>query len=163
MPALNSSWAQAASFCADNKINLDEALEWANHAIEGKLVGQKNYLTYLTKARVLKALGKDAEAKTYFEKAVFHPTAVIFDVHGLGRKYISAGEVDLAFDIFQWNAKAHPNEWPVNVGLMRGYSAKGDYKTALKYCRKAQKNVDPEDELNTKSLKTLLEQGKDLN
>lgn len=161
-----TSWAMAAGFCADKKINLDEALEWANHAIEGKWVGQTNYLTYLTKARVLKASGEDDEANAYFKKAVFHPTAVIFDVHGLGRKYISTGEVDLAFDIFQWNAKAHPNEWPVNVGLMRGYSAKGEYKTALKYCKKAQKNVDPKDELNVKSLiklQSLLEEGKDVN
>jgi len=161
-----ASWAQAASFCADQKINLDEALEWANHAIEGKWVGQKNYTTYLTKARVLKAAGKDDEAKVFFEKAIFHPTAVIFDVHGLGRKYISVGEIDLAFDIFQWNAKAHPKQWPINVGLMRGYSAKGDYKSALEYCKKAQKNVDPEDDLNVKSLKklqTLLEEGKDVN
>lgn len=161
-----ASWAQAASFCAEQKINLDEALEWANHAIDGKWVGQKNYTTYITKARVLKALGKDNDAKPYFEKAVFHPTAIIFDVHGLGRKYITAGDVDLAFDIFYWNAKAHPNQWPVNVGLMRGYSAKGDYKTALKYCKKAQKNVDLDDELNVKNLKklqSLLEEGEDIN
>lgn len=148
------------------KINLDEALEWADHAIDGKWIGQKNYQTLYTKAMVLWASGSKEEANTYFEKAITHPTAVIFDVHGMGRKHIAKGETDLAFDIFSWNAKAHPNQCPVNVGLMRGYSAKGDYKTALKYCKKAQKNIDPEDELNVKSLKKLqilLEQGKDVN
>jgi tetratricopeptide (TPR) repeat protein len=160
------AWAEAAMFCAEHKLNLEEALDWANHSIEGKWVGQKNYITLLAKSKVLMAMEKDEEASATLKEAVFHPTAVIFDVHGLGRKFIAMGKTDLAFDVFTWNAKAHPNQWPVNVGLMRGYSAKGDYKNALKYCKKAQKNVDPEDEINVENLKKcsqLLSEGKDIN
>ncbi len=162
----SNSWAEAATFCASHKINLTEALEWADYAMEGKWVGQVNYKTLMAKAQVLLAMNNTEEANKYLEKAVMHPSAVIFEVHGLGRKYLSMGNPELALHIFKWNAKAHLNKWPVNVGLMRGYSALGDYKTAYKYCKKALKNVDPEDDLNRVNLEkslALLKEGKAIN
>ena len=39
--------------------------------------------------------------------------------------------------VWQLNAKRHPNEWPVNVGLARGNSALGHYDEALKYAKLA--------------------------
>ena len=160
------AWAEAATFCAMHNMNLDEALEWADYAMEGKWVGQVNFKTLMAKGQVLLAMNKKEEANKYFEKAVMHPSAVVFDVHGMGRKYIAKGKTEMAMNFFKWNAKAHPNQWPVNVGLMRGYSALGDYKTAYKYCKKALKNVDPKDDLNKENLEkslALLKEGKDIN
>jgi hypothetical protein len=44
-------------------------------------------------------------------------------------------------EIFQWNAKNHKGEWPVNYGLARAYSAKGDHKNAVKYLKLAHENA----------------------
>ena len=56
----------AARFCASKKINLEEALVWANKAINdpfrGAAFGVRDFSTLSTKAAVLRALGRDAEA-----------------------------------------------------------------------------------------------------
>ena len=39
--------------------------------------------------------------------------------------------------VFQFNAKRFPNQWPVHVGLMRGYAAMGDTKKALQEAKLA--------------------------
>ena len=66
--------------------------------------------------------------------------------------------------MWELNAKKHPNEWPVNVGLARGYSANGRYKDALKYAKLA--IAQAPDDQNRNVLKTgieKLEQGRDMN
>ena len=160
------NWSQAANYCAYNNLNLEEALEWADYGIHGKWVGTEDYTSLSAKANVLMAMGRKDDAMNQLKKAIYHPTAIVFNVHGLGRKYIAKGEPELALQIFKWNAGAHPNKWPVNVGLMRGYSATGEYQTALKYAKKALKNVDPNDDLNKSNLEKsvkMLQEGKDIN
>ena len=69
-----------------------------------------------------------------------------------------------AIRVWQLNAKNHPNEWPVNVGLMRAYSAEGKYKDALKYAKLALAQAP--DDGNKKNLEASikkLEEGKDVN
>ena len=55
-----------------------------------------------------------------------------------------------ALSIFQTNAKRYPNQWPVHVGLMRGYAAVGDAKKALEEARLALPQAP--DEPNKKSI-----------
>ena len=59
-------WQNAAQFCADNKINLEEGLVWADRAIKeplrGAALGREDFSTLQTKAAVLTAMGKDSEA-----------------------------------------------------------------------------------------------------
>ena len=69
-----------------------------------------------------------------------------------------------AVRVFELNAKRHPNEWPVNVGLARAYSAVGRYKDALKHAKLALAQAP--DDVNRKSLEEAvkkLEAGKDMN
>jgi hypothetical protein len=66
--------------------------------------------------------------------------------------------------VWQLNAKMHPNEWPVNVGLMRAYSAQGNYKEALKYAKIAVTQApDPGNKKNLEDSIKKLEEGKDVN
>jgi hypothetical protein len=62
----NEDWQTAAQFYADNKINLEEALTWADKAIfgpfRGATVGQETFTNLRTKAAVLEAMGRDADA-----------------------------------------------------------------------------------------------------
>jgi tetratricopeptide (TPR) repeat protein len=128
-------WQQAATYCVQNNVNLEEALVWAEAAISLPFVGEENFNTLQTKADVLTALGRREEAAQVMNKAIAHPTASALQVHMYGRQLITQGKKEEALKVYQVNAKNHPNQWPVNWGLARGYSAVGDYKSALKYAK----------------------------
>ncbi|HEX2060355.1 MAG TPA: hypothetical protein VHK90_06410, partial [Thermoanaerobaculia bacterium] len=75
-----------------------------------------------------------------------------------------SGDKQEALRIWELNAKRYGNEWPVNVGLARGYSAVGRYKDALKHAKLALAQAP--DETNRKSLEAgikKLEAGQDWN
>jgi tetratricopeptide (TPR) repeat protein len=158
------NWVTAANFCVQNKINLDEALQWSITAIEGKYVGQENFTTLQTKGLVLLAMGNLEEANTYILKAVNHPTASSGQVHQFGRGLIKKGYKDLAMDVFMANYKNNNGVWPTNVGMARGYSALGNYSSASKYAKKALKIApDENNKQNLKEALILLKEGKDIN
>lgn len=127
----------AANFALANDVALDKAEEWAEAAVNGPFVGQANFSTLSTQAMVLLVRGKDEEAGEAMKKAVFHPTASVFQVHQVGRSLIAQGKKEMALKVFQWNADRFPDTWPINVGLARGYSATGNYKTAIKHAEMA--------------------------
>ncbi len=136
------NFASAANFCATNKVNLEEALIWAETAISGSFVGQENFFTLQTKANVLNAMGKDGEAESVMIRAINHPTANVGQIHGYGRTLIAAGKNDKALEVFKTNQKLHPEDkFTTNVGLARGYTAVGDKKNAIKYWELAIKNI----------------------
>lgn len=160
------NWQAAADFCAQNKINLPEALTWAQRAVSDPTWagGQENFSTLATLANLQDLNGQGAEAAKTFEKALNHPTATPLQIHLAGRQLMASGKKEQALKVFQTNAKRFPNQWPVHVGLMRGYAATGDKKKALEEARLALAQAP--DELNKKSLQNmvkLLEEGKDIN
>ncbi len=162
--ASSENYAAAARFCAENKINLEEALVWADISVSGANIGQKSYATLAAKAQVLTALDKKEEAGKLMKEAVMHPTASATDVHQHGRRLLGAGKKEEALEIFKFNAEKNKTDWVVNVGLTRGYSAVGNYKKALEVAQIALKNAP--DDLNKKSLTNMIEllkQGKDVN
>jgi hypothetical protein len=53
------------------------------------------------------------------------------------RQLMAAGNKEQAMRVFQFNAKRFPNQWPIHVGLMRGYAAMGDKKKALEEAKLA--------------------------
>jgi tetratricopeptide (TPR) repeat protein len=74
------------------------------------------------------------------------------------------GQTKEALGVFQKNAKRFGDAWPVHVGLARGYSATGDYKTALKHAEIALTQAP--DDINKKSLTDAVERlkkGQDMN
>ncbi|MEO1335059.1 MAG: tetratricopeptide repeat protein, partial [Myxococcota bacterium] len=74
---------------------------------------------------------------------------------------LAAKEKSRALEVFQLNAKQHPDAWPVHVGLARGYSAVGQYKKALRHARKALKQApDPGNKANLKKMVAALKAGK---
>ena len=93
-----------------------------------------------------------------------HATATAIGLHQYARQQLQKGNKAEAIRVWQLNAKNHPNEWPVNVGLMRAYSAEGKYKEALKYAKMAMAQAP--DDGNKKNLEASikkLEEGKDVN
>lgn len=136
------NWMAAANFCVQNKINLEEALTWAEAAISSPFVGVENFNSLQTKANVLYALNKNTEANAVMDVAIKHPTANVSAVHQYGRSLLAKGENQKALEVFKYNQKQHPEDtFTPNVGLARGYTAIGDKKNAIKYWELAIKNL----------------------
>lgn len=157
------NWVAAANYALQAK-RPNDALEFADRAINMTFVGQENFQTLNTLAAAQEAAGKTAEAKATREKAWAHPTATVLDLHMAGRQLLNQGNKEGALRIWELNAKRNPNVWPVHVGLARGYSAMGRYKDALKHAKLAVAQAP--DEANRKSLEAgvkKLEEGKDMN
>jgi tetratricopeptide (TPR) repeat protein len=156
------AYVEAVNYCVQNNVNLDEALIWSDYAINGVFVGQKNFKTLSAKASVLNKLNRNAEADVLMKEAM--PLATMQELHNYGRMMLKAKKNDVALEAFKLNAQKNPNVFTTNMGLMRGYSATGDYKNALKYAKAAQ--LQAPDKANKEALdgfvKTLGE-GKDIN
>lgn len=161
-PGFNrQTWEQAANYAMNNGDH-DQALSWIDHAINDPFVGKKTFNNYQIKAQILMAQGKDAEAEAILDEAV--TMGSVFEIHGLGRAMLNQGKKEKAMEIFKKNAKLHANTWPVDVGLARGYSAMGNYKTAMKHLKIAADRAP--DELNKNAIAdniSKLEKGEDIN
>ena len=155
-PGFNwEGWQEAADFCLDNKVNLKEGLVWAQNAVSLPFIGQENFFTLRTLSNFQAANGLTAEAEKTFQKAINYPCASPLDLHQYGRQLLAAGEKEKALAVFEANAKLHPNAWPVNVGLARGYAAVRRTKEALEYAKLALQQAP--DEVNKKNLQKMVE------
>ncbi|WP_282161637.1 DUF2911 domain-containing protein [Ulvibacterium marinum] len=129
------SWEQAANFALNNDGDLDEALGWIDAAIAGQFFSEKNYNNLNIKSQILTKQGKTAEAEALMDEAL--EMATVFEIHGYGRQLIAQGKKEKALEVFKMNAKKNKGTWPVDYGLARGYSAVGNYKSALKHIKVA--------------------------
>jgi len=149
------AWEQAAQFCLGKKINLPEALKWAEHAATPGFTGVESFRTLSTLSQAQAANGMADAAKATMQKAMAHPTATAVDLHMYGRQLQAQKKTDDAVAVFLLNAKKHPGQWPVEVGLLRAYAAQGKTKEALAAAKKALA-LAPDDG-NRANLKTMIE------
>ena len=158
------SWQAAAQYCLQQNRNLPEALTWVETAITLPGIGQTNFSTLSTKAQILAKMSRTEEAAAVMAKALDLPGTTVFEIHQYGRQLLAQGKPQEALAVFETNAKRFGDTWPVHVGLARGYSATGDYKTALKHAELALPQAP--DDVNRKSLTDAvarLKQGQDMN
>lgn len=148
-PGFNyQNWAQAALFAASNRIDLDEALMWANKAIyepfRGAAAGVEDFSTLQVKATVLHAMGRDAAADTTMDQAVRLPSTNARGVYQYGASLLAAGRAPRAMAMFKLNHELHPDDkfW-TSLGLARGYTATGDKKNAIANWEVVLRNVPP--------------------
>lgn len=158
-----TSWQAAAQY-ALGAGRTEEAVEWAEVAVSRPFIGQENFGTLSTLALARTASG-DAEAgREALDRALAHPTANPIQIHGLGRMLISQDQPEQAMWVFEKNAELHPGEWPVEVGLMRGHSALGNYEQAVAHAEKALAQAP--DDVNRRNLEAAIESlkaGEDVN
>ncbi|MGH9536403.1 MAG: DUF2911 domain-containing protein [Terriglobales bacterium] len=119
-------WDDAANYLLQEKIDLDEALNYSDKSIQN----EARYDNFMTKAQVLDALNRKDEATTSRNKALAMANAV--QLHSYARQLQIGGKQAEAFAIFRDNAKKNPDQWIVHVGLSRMYSAQGDFPNAVK-------------------------------
>ena len=144
----------AAQYCVQSGTHLEDALKWADAAINLPFVGETNFATLSTKAQVLMKMGRDADANTIMTTAIHHPTATRLNIHQYGRQLLAAKKNEEALAVFKYNAERFGDEWPTNVGLARGYMAMGDYPKALEYAQKAAAQAP--DNINKTNLEAMV-------
>ena len=125
----------AATWCLQNNINYEEALNWINSATDPALGGVKTFNALNTKAGLLTKLNRQQEADALMKLAL--ENASTNEMHNYGRQLLSQNRVKEAMEVFLKNFQKNKGAWPTNAGLMRGYSAMGDLKKALEHARLA--------------------------
>jgi hypothetical protein len=156
-------WTTAANYCLTNKTHVDEGLRWAQRALDVNSGGQVNFTTLSTLADLQEANNLAAEAKQTRTRALHDPTAGPIDLHLYARQLLAQKHNQEAMEVFELNAKLHPNVWPVHLGLARGYAALGRHKDALAQAKLALPQApDPVNRKNIEDIIQKLEQGKDI-
>lgn len=152
------AYATVAGYMLETNTDLPQALAYADRAALTMPV----FNVLQTKAGILREMGKTQEADNTMKQAMV--VASERELHYYGRGLLRAGKKDEAFDAFRQNYKNHPDTYTTTVGMMRGCSATGKLKDALKYANKAL-SLAPDD-LNKQSVEqaiATLKAGKKLN
>ncbi|MGV3657136.1 MAG: DUF2911 domain-containing protein, partial [Chitinophagaceae bacterium] len=129
------AWQQAAQWALQRNVALEQALQWADSASGPSFGGGQLFAPKATKAQIQYKLGRKAEGDALMKAAM--PLANMTELHQYGRQLLLQKQVKEALEIFKLNHSKHPGQFTTLVGLMRGYSANGDYKNALKYAKQA--------------------------
>jgi len=132
-------WNQAAAYAMRNKINLDEAVAWADRSVSM----QENFTNLRTKAGLLELKGDAKMAADLREKAM--KIATENEINAYGYQLLAADKTDEAIEVFRKNVKDHPGSWNVYDSLAEAYEKKGEKKLAIDNYRKAHSMTrDPE-------------------
>ena len=123
---------EGAQFCLTRKINLDEALRWADASIQN----EERFDNLSTKADILKALNRSDDAKTTWNQALKIATAQ--QLYSYGRQLQSQKQGAEAMEIFKEVAKRFPQGVFGYLAQARLKSAAGDFAGALNDAKQAQ-------------------------
>ena len=153
----------AANFCANNKINLVEALGWVNAFINPPR-NVKYFPLFNSKGNVLAAMGKKDDADAVMKEAINLPDATIGQIANYGRLLITQTRPKDAMVVFETGFKRYPSSSVALMGMARGYSANGDIKKALKFAQDALKiETDPAVKTSIDGMVKKLEKGETIN
>ena len=147
------AWNQAAQWCLQHNVNLEQALLWADSASSQTFGGSTVFAPKATKAQILEKLGRTDEAVALMKEAL--PLANMNEMHQYARSLVGMKKNKEAMDVFQANYKKNPAQFTTLVGLARGFSANGDFKNALKYAEQALPLAP--DTLNKNSVSAMIE------
>ena len=140
---------QAAQFCLAKKINLDEALKWADLSIQN----EERFENLTTKADLLKAMNKPDEAKKIWDQALAKTTPV--QLYSYGRRLQSEKKDAEAMEILKDVAKRSPTSPFAHLANARIKSAAGDFAGAAEDAKKAQAAATSDQQKN--SIKALID------
>jgi tetratricopeptide (TPR) repeat protein len=152
------SWDDAATYCEDNKVNLEEALRWADKSIQS----EERFENLHTKALLLKDVGRSEESAAALNRAL--ALANPLQLYFFGRQLQGQKQKAEALDVFRMVAKRFPDHWLGHLALARVNSAAGDFPTAVKEIKAAQAAgvADPQKQ-QVESLLHRLEANQDIN
>jgi tetratricopeptide (TPR) repeat protein len=119
------SYDDAANYFLDAKIDLPEGLKYADLSIQA----EERYDNLMTKSRILAAMGKADEAKTFATQALTKADAP--QSYQYARQLQRDGKQDEAFAVFRTIAKKYPTNLFAYAGLSRIAVGAGSYDEAV--------------------------------
>ncbi|PYI96757.1 MAG: hypothetical protein DMF00_14590 [Verrucomicrobia bacterium] len=123
---------EGAQFCLTRKINLDEALRWADASIQN----EERFDNLSTKADILRALNRPDEAKTVWNHALEIANAP--QLYTYGRQLQNQKKGAEAMEIFKEVAKRFPQGVYGYLAQARIKSSAGDFAGAANDAKQAQ-------------------------
>jgi len=121
----------AANYALQNKTGYEQALQWSDQAI----AQNTSFATLNTRANLLRAMGKTADADSMMSKAVAIANENELNLYGYN--LLNAGQVDKAIQMFILNTKRFPNSPNTFDSLGEAYVTKGDKKNAVASFKKS--------------------------
>jgi tetratricopeptide (TPR) repeat protein len=134
-------WDNAANYLLTAKVNYPQALNYCDKSIGV----EDRFDNELTKSQVLRAMGKNDEAKTTEAKALEKANSL--QVHQFARTLLAQGRKDEAYTVWKENAQKHPQDWWIHMGLARAASSQSDWPTAISEVKLAVAGA-PDDQKN---------------
>jgi tetratricopeptide (TPR) repeat protein len=142
------SFAQAAAWCANHEVNLDEAQAWAEKAV----TMNENFTTLRARALVAEKRGDATLARQLRDKSLTLATET--DMNQYGYALLQAGKTDEAVAVFRQNVVKYPESWNTYDSLGEALAAAGNKTEAAANYRKARSMV--KDDTNQKRIDTIL-------
>ncbi|HLO79815.1 MAG TPA: DUF2911 domain-containing protein, partial [Chitinophagaceae bacterium] len=115
----------AANWCLTHNVNYEEGLEWINRATNPNLGASQSFRSLSIKSGLLEKLNRKEAADQIMAAAIENGSAV--ELHQYGRSLLAQKKNAEAMKVFEKNYTKYKGVWPTNVGMMRGYSAMGNY------------------------------------
>lgn len=153
--AMGFTWQgfnSAANYALQNKVNLEQALNWSDQAI----AINNSFNTQSTKANILSAMGRTAEAEKIMTDAL--PTANEIEINAYGYQLLGAKNLDKAIEIFILNTNRFPKSANAWDSLGEAYFTKGDKKKAIASFKKSL-SLNPPPNVKSNSEKFLQQLG----
>jgi hypothetical protein len=119
-------WDDAANYCLSAKSNLEEGLRWADRSIQA----EERFENLMTKAKLLEAMNRGAEATTARNKALEIGSAI--QLYSWARQLQTQKRKSEAIDGYRIVARRFPEHWIGHVAKARVHAADGDFENALK-------------------------------
>ena len=150
-------WADAAQWCLDSKINLEEGLKWNDRSIQM----EDRFENEMLKSQLLKELKRDSESATARNKAMELGNAI--QVYSFGRSIQIQGQKPEALEYFRVVAKRFPEHWLSHLAQARLSVAGGDFATALREIQAAVAGAPAQNKTALETLQKRIENKEDIN
>jgi len=116
---------QAAAYCIQHNIHLDDASAW----VEKSITMQKNFSNLTTKSKLLEKQGKATEADVLKKEAL--TLANENQLNAYGYDLLGQEKTNEAIEVFRLNVKKYPTSWNTYDSLAEALEKSGDKKGAI--------------------------------
>jgi hypothetical protein len=152
-----TGWDDAATWCADNKTNLEEALKWSERSI----AIEERFENLMTKSRILQHLERADESTAARDRAMEIGNAS--QVYIYGRQLQRDKKKPEAIAVYREVARRFPEQWLGHLAKARAAVADGDFDVAAKELAAALAGAPETQKAPLEELKKRIENKEDIN
>lgn len=144
--------ASAANYALQNKVSLEQGLQWANRAV----AQNKNFTSLNIQSGLLKEMGKTTEAEKAKKEALALATEI--ELNAYGYELLGMNQHDKAIEVLKLTTERYPKSANAWDSLGEAYAVKGDKKSAIANFKKAL-SMNPPENVRANSEKYLKQFG----